>query len=65
MDTFIQKMRLKKTVEKPQSLKKAWKAIASKLMGRLYSVSLQNVKNFGERLSLVTQNSMILLAMQW
>jgi type IV secretory pathway VirB4 component len=47
MDTFIQKMRLRKDRRKALIIEEAWKAIASKLMGATFYTCIKQLENSG------------------
>jgi type IV secretory pathway VirB4 component len=55
MDTFIQKMRLRKDRRKALIIEEAWKAIASKLMGRYILYLYKTVRKFWGEAVVVTQ----------
>lgn len=55
MDTFIQKMRLRKTQRKALIIEEAWKAIASKLMGGYILYLYKTVRKFWGEAVVVTQ----------
>lgn len=55
MDTFIQKMRLRKTQRKALIIEEAWKAIASKLMGGYILYLYKTVRKFWGEAIVVTQ----------
>ena len=55
MDTFIQKMRLRKDRRKALIIEEAWKAIASKLMGGYILYLYKTVRKFWGEAVVVTQ----------
>ena len=55
MDTFIQKMRLRKDFRKALIIEEAWKAIASKLMGGYILYLYKTVRKFWGEAVVVTQ----------
>lgn len=55
MDTFIQKMRLRKDRRKALIIEEAWKAIASKLMGGYIVYLYKTVRKFWGEVIVVTQ----------